>query len=230
MPEHSNEDAIVLLSGGLDSATTLAIANEEGYGIHALSFNYGQRHGVELTAARALAKQMGVLTHRVVDLTALDFGDSSLTGGQEVPMDRLPAEIDAAIPSTYVPARNTIFLAIALAHAEAMHCDDIFIGVTAVDYSGYPDCRGEFIAAFEKAGRLGTRLGALTIHAPLVALSKAEIISRGLELGVDYRLTRSCYSPDENGAGCGRCDACTLRLAGFGKLGMTDPAPYRQAV
>ncbi|MGD9524045.1 MAG: 7-cyano-7-deazaguanine synthase QueC [Gemmatimonadales bacterium] len=218
--------AVVLLSGGMDSATTLAIAREAGFAAHALSFRYGQRHAVELAAAHTVASTLGAASHRIVTIDLGQFGGSALTADLAVPKDRPPAELADGVPVTYVPARNTIFLAFALAHAEVLGARDIFIGVTAVDYSGYPDCRPEFIRAFETAGRLGTRLAGLTIHAPLIDLGKDAIIARGLALGVDYGGTRSCYDPDAAGAACGRCDACQLRLAGFRRLGLEDPAPY----
>lgn len=219
-------NAIVLLSGGLDSATTLAIATAGGFRCHTLSFHYGQRHATELDAARKISRSMGAASHREVIIDLAQFGGSALTDNIAVPKDRSEAAMSHAVPVTYVPARNTIFLAFGLAHAEAVNARDLFIGVTAVDYSGYPDCRPEFIAAFEQAGRLGTRLTNLIIHAPLIALSKRDIILRGLALGVDYGLTRSCYDPDTSGAACGHCDACLLRLKGFAELGKSDPAPY----
>jgi 7-cyano-7-deazaguanine synthase len=224
----STTPAIVLLSGGLDSATTLAIARAQGFPCHTLSFRYGQRHAVELDAAAQVSRSLGAVSHRVVSIDLAQFGGSALTDDIAVPKDRPESEMLNGIPVTYVPARNTIFLSFALAHAEVIDSSDLFIGVTAVDYSGYPDCRPEFIAAFQHAARLGTRLAALTVHAPLIALSKRDIIARGLELGVDYGLTRSCYDPDEAGAACGRCDACQLRLKGFAELGLVDPAPYRE--
>lgn len=225
--------AVVLLSGGLDSATTLAIALREGFACHALSFDYGQRHRFELKAARKVAAAMGVKEHRMVriDLSAGGgFGHSALTDQIAVPKDR-PDGGD--IPVTYVPARNTIFLAIALGYAEVVGAFDLFIGVNAVDYSGYPDCRPEFIRAFEKLANLATAAGiegkgTFRVHAPLVELSKAQIIRRGLELGVDYSLTHSCYDPDPAGRPCGHCDSCRLRLAGFAAAGVSDPVPYRK--
>ncbi len=219
--------AIVLLSGGMDSATTLAIARAEGFTCHALSFRYGQRHTVELEAAARVAAAIGVATHRIVAIDLAQFGGSALTGSIEVPKDRSAEAIGAGVPVTYVPARNPIFLAFALAHAEALGSRDIFLGVNAIDYSGYPDCRPEFIAAFQEAARLGTRLADLVIHAPLAMLSKADIIRRGRALDVDFGLTRTCYDPTPGGAACGRCDACLLRLRAFEELGLTDPAPYR---
>lgn len=210
----------------MDSATCLGLAREAGFTCHALSFRYGQRHAIELDAAARVAASLGATSHRIVEIDLAQFGGSALTTDREVPKDRREHEIGADVPVTYVPARNTIFLSFALAHAEVLGARDIYIGVTAVDSSGYPDCRPEFIAAFQQSARLGTRLSDLTIHAPLVHLSKAQIIARGRALGVDYGLTRTCYDPDVEGRACGRCDACTLRLAGFAALGATDPAPY----
>lgn len=224
----SGPPAIVLLSGGLDSATTLAIARAEGFDPIALSFRYGQRHASELDAARRVAAVARVREHLVVDLDLRSFGGSALTADIPVPKDRA-LEADE-IPITYVPARNTIFLAYALGVAEVRGVRDIFIGVNAIDYSGYPDCRPAFIAAFERTAQLGTKAGvegrAIKIHAPLIELSKVEIIRRGLALGVDYGLTRSCYDPDAAGRGCRHCDSCRLRLAAFAALGQADPAPY----
>jgi len=221
--------AIVLLSGGLDSATVLAIAQADGFDPLALSFRYGQRHAVELEAARKVAAAARVREHRIVDIDPRVFGGSALTDDIEVPKDRDPATGDE-IPVTYVPARNTIFLAYALALAEVRAARDIFIGVNAVDYSGYPDCRPEYIAAFERMANLGTKAAVtgrpVRIHAPLIKLTKVEIIRRGRELGVDYGLTRSCYDPDEAGRACGHCDSCQLRLRAFAELELTDPAPY----
>jgi len=223
--------AVVLLSGGLDSATTLAIARAEGFACHALSFRYGQRHAVELASAAAVAARQGAVEHRVMDLDLRAFGGSALTSDTPVPKDRTPAAMGAGIPITYVPARNTIFLAFALGWAEVLGAADIFIGVNAVDYSGYPDCRPEFVQAFERMANLATRAAVegrrLTIHAPLLAMSKAQIIARGQELGVDYGATLSCYDPDASGAACGRCDACRLRLDGFRQAGLPDPARYQ---
>jgi 7-cyano-7-deazaguanine synthase len=222
--------AVVLLSGGLDSATTLAIAKADGFETHALSFDYGQRHARELDAARQVAASLGVTEHRIarVDLTA--FGGSALTDDIPVPLDRSPAQMAGEIPVTYVPARNTIFLAYALGWAEVLGADDIFIGVNAVDYSGYPDCRPEFILAFEQMANLATRAGVegrrLSIHTPLINLTKRQIIQRGLALGVDYGLTLTCYTPSPEGLACGRCDACQLRLKGFAEAGLPDPAGY----
>jgi 7-cyano-7-deazaguanine synthase len=222
----TSSPAVVLLSGGLDSATTLAIARSEGYAPHALSFRYGQRHAVELDAARKVAAQIGVAEHRIVDLDLRAFGGSALTA--DIPVPTRPSE---GIPVTYVPARNTIFLSFALAWGEVLGAADIFIGVNAVDYSGYPDCRPEFIRAFEALANLATRAGVeggvkFTVHAPLIAMSKEAIIRRGLSLGVDYGLTRSCYAPDAEGRACGECDSCRIRLAGFAEVGMLDPGEY----
>ena len=223
--------AVVLLSGGLDSATVLAIANAEGYETHALSFRYGQRHGVELEAARRVAGALGAADHREVTIDLAQFGGSALTADIPVPTHRSAEEMTGEIPATYVPARNTVFLALALAWAEVLEASDIFIGVNAIDYSGYPDCRPEYIAAFERMARLATRAGVegaqLSIHAPLIALGKDQIIRRGLALGVDYGLTVSCYQPDLDGVACGICDACMIRLKGFAVAGATDPARYR---
>lgn len=219
--------AVVLLSGGLDSATTLAMARQQGFALLALSFRYGQRHAVELEAARRVARAMTVREHKIVELDLRAFGGSALTDAIEVPKDRDLSS--AEIPITYVPARNTIFLAYALAYAEVRTAQDIFLGVNAVDYSGYPDCRPDYIAAFERMAGLATRAGVegapVRIHAPLINLGKAEIIRRGLALGVDYGLTRSCYDPDPAGRACGRCDSCRLRRAAFAELGQVDPAP-----
>lgn len=221
--------AIVLLSGGLDSATAAAVARSRGFALHALSFAYGQRHALELEAARAVARALGVVEHCILEIDLRVFGGSALTGAMDVPKDRDPLAA-GDIPVTYVPARNTIFLSYALALAEVRGARDIFLGVNAVDYSGYPDCRPEYLAAFERMAALATRAGvqgrAVRIHAPLIELPKHEIIRRGLELGLDYGLTRSCYDPDAAGRGCGRCDSCRLRLAAFAKLGLADPAPY----
>lgn len=223
--------AVVLLSGGLDSATTLAIARSEGFAPYALSFRYGQRHALELASAAAMARTLGAVEHRIVDIDLRSFGASALTSDIAVPKDRSEADLATGIPVTYVPARNTIFLSFALGWAEVLGSADIFLGVNAVDYSGYPDCRPEFVAAFERMANLATRAAVegrrLRIHAPLIAMGKSAIISRGLELGVDYGLTLSCYDPAADGAACGRCDACQLRLRGFRDLGRVDPARYR---
>ncbi len=223
--------AVVLLSGGLDSATTLALAKAEGFEPVALSFRYGQRHVGELAAARAVAAQLGVTRHEVAELDLRAMGGSALTADIAVPLDRPEREMAAGIPVTYVPARNTIFLAYALGWCEVLGAEHIFIGVNAVDYSGYPDCRPEFIRAFETLANLATKAGVegrsrFRIHTPLIALSKAEIIRRGLALGVDYALTRSCYNPDAAGTSCGRCDACAIRLRGFAEAGVPDPVKY----
>lgn len=225
--------AIVLLSGGLDSATALAIARAEGFEVHALSFHYGQRHADELDAARRVARAQGVADHHIMSLGLDQVGGSALTGDIPVPKGRSDREIGRGIPVTYVPARNTIFLAFALAWCEVLGARDLFIGVNALDYSGYPDCRPEFIQAFERVAQLATRAAVeeperkFRIHAPLIRLTKAEIIRRGAALGVDYGLTRSCYDPAPNGEACGGCDACLLRLKGFREAGLTDPVPYR---
>jgi len=222
--------AVLLLSGGLDSTTLLALATSEGYAIHALSFRYGQRHAAELAAAQKIAERYSVVQHVVTDIDLRVFGGSALTADIDVPKDRA-TNGDAAIPVTYVPARNTIFLAFALAWAEVLGAAEIFIGVNALDYSGYPDCRPEFIEAFEKMARLATRSGVdgtapVTIRTPLIDLSKKEIIELGLKLGVDYSMTTSCYDPGAAGEACGHCDACQLRLRGFEEAGSRDPANY----
>ena len=222
--------AVILLSGGLDSTTTLAIAASEGFQCHALTFRYGQRHVRELEAAQRVADWAGVATRTVVSFDLGIFGGSALTTDAPVPKDRAHSTLGSDIPSTYVPARNTIFLSFALAHAEVLGSSDIFIGVNAVDYSGYPDCRPEYIAAFERMAGLATRAGVegapLRIHTPLLELSKAQIIKRGVELGVDYGMTTSCYDPDSQNRACGHCDACVLRLQGFKDAGIADPVPY----
>jgi 7-cyano-7-deazaguanine synthase len=220
--------AIVLLSGGMDSATCLAIAKADGFAPHALSFRYGQRHAIELEAAATVAKALGAVEHRIVDIDLRAFGGSALTADVAVPKDREAQAIGSGVPITYVPARNTIFLSYALAWAEVLDCHDLFIGVNALDYSGYPDCRPEFIAAFQQMARLGTRLHDLTVHTPLAALTKRGIVERGLALGVEFALTRTCYDPAPSGAACGHCDACQLRLKGFRELGLEDPAPYAE--
>ncbi len=220
--------AIVLLSGGLDSATTLAIAQADGFTSYALSFRYGQRHAIELESATRIAAALGVAEHAVIDIDLRRFGGSALTADLTVPKGRNAAEMGHGIPITYVPARNTVFLSFALAWAEVLGANDIFIGVNALDYSGYPDCRPEFIAAFEQMANLATaaaveRHQRLRIHAPLIALSKADIIRRGLALGVDYALTSSCYDPDARGWPCGQCDSCLLRARGFAEARCLDP-------
>ncbi len=224
--------AVVLLSGGLDSTTTLAIARSQGFEVYALTFRYGQRHEVEIAAARRIAAQFGVARHVVVDIDLRQFGGSALTADIAVPKDRPPEDMAHSIPITYVPARNTIFLSFALAWAEVLETNDIFIGVNAIDWSGYPDCRPEYIAAFQALANLATKAGVegrqrLTIHTPLIHLSKADIIRRGLALGVDYGLTSTCYDPAPDGSSCGRCDACQLRLKGFAEVGVPDPAAPR---
>jgi 7-cyano-7-deazaguanine synthase len=226
--------AVVLLSGGLDSATTLAIARRDGFQPYALSFRYGQRHAVELEAACDVARQLGAADHVIVTIDLRTFGGSALTADIPVPKGRQPEQMGGDIPVTYVPARNTIFLSYALAWAEVLGAGDIFLGVNALDYSGYPDCRPEYIAAFERMANLATRAGVeghtrLRIHTPLILLSKREIIATGLGLGVDYSLTKSCYDPAPDGAACGQCDSCVLRLKGFRENGVADPAPYVSA-
>lgn len=227
MKDVSSRNAVVLLSGGLDSSTVLAIARAEGYRPHALSVAYGQRHDAELAAAARVAQALGAVEHRVARVDLGVFGGSALTDAA-IAVPETPSE---GIPVTYVPARNTVLLSVALAWAEVIGAYDIFIGVNAVDYSGYPDCRPEFIAAFEALANVATKAGVegarFRVHAPLLRLSKAEIIRRGLELGVDYSLTVSCYQADEAGRACGRCDACRLRAQGFAKAGVPDPTPYR---
>jgi len=224
--------AVILLSGGLDSATVLAIARAAGFDCYALAVDYGQRHRHELQASRRVADSLGAADHTVVSVDLSRFGASALTADIEVPKDRDEAAMGAGIPITYVPARNTVFLSLALAYAEVLGAADIFMGVNAVDYSGYPDCRPEFIAKFEELANLATKAGVegtsqFSIHTPLIDLTKAEIIRRGTELGVDYRLTHSCYDPGAAGISCGRCDACRLRLAGFAAAGLIDPLEYQ---
>jgi len=226
--------AIVLLSGGIDSTTTLALAQRQGFEVYALTFRYGQRHEIELEAARRIAHACKVARHEIVAFDLRQFGRSALTDDIAVPKDRTPAERARGIPVTYVPARNTIFLSFALAWAEVVGAADVFIGVNALDYSGYPDCRAEYIAAFQAMADLATRAGIegrqrLRIHAPLIALSKREIILTGLSMGLDYAITFSCYDPTPNGAACGSCDACLLRLQGFAEAGTPDPIRYRAA-
>jgi 7-cyano-7-deazaguanine synthase len=224
--------AVVLLSGGLDSATVLAIARAQGYELYALSFSYGQRHIWELEAASRVAASIGVAGHRTAKIDLRIFGGSALTSDIAVPKGRAVGEMSHGIPVTYVPARNTIFLSFALAWAEVLGSSDIFIGVNALDYSGYPDCRPEFIQAYETMANLATKAGVegrqlLKIHTPLIALTKADIIAKGLELGVDYSLTSSCYDPSESGEPCGQCDSCLLRQKGFKENGINDPLRYR---
>jgi 7-cyano-7-deazaguanine synthase len=224
--------AVILLSGGLDSATTAAIARQQGFALYALSVDYGQRHRFELQAARRVAQALAAKDHVVLAIDLARFGHSALTDAIAVPKDRPPEEMAHGIPVTYVPARNTVFLSLALAYAEVVGAADIFLGVNAIDYSGYPDCRPEFIAAFNAMANLATKASVegrlrFTIHAPLIRWTKAQIIRRGVELGVDYGLTHSCYDPDANGTSCGRCDACQLRRKGFAEAGLRDPVEYR---
>jgi 7-cyano-7-deazaguanine synthase len=220
--------AVLLLSGGLDSTTLLALATRQGFLVHALSFRYGQRHKLEIEAAERVAKRYGVVKHAIVDIDLSAFGGSALTGDGEIPKDRPLDSKD--IPATYVPGRNTIFLSYAMAWAEVSGACDVFIGVNSLDYSGYPDCRPEFVESFERMANLATRAAAdghrLVIHAPLIRMTKREIIELGLTLGVDYSETTSCYDPAADGAACGHCDACQLRLKGFAEAGATDPARY----
>jgi 7-cyano-7-deazaguanine synthase len=222
--------AVVLLSGGIDSTTTLAIAIAEGCEVYALSFDYGQRHQIEVEAARRVADSLGAKEHRVAKIDMRVFGGSALTDNIDVPKQRSETEIALGIPVTYVPARNTIFLAYALAWAEAISASDIFLGVNAIDYSGYPDCRPEFIEAFETLANLGTKAGVegrrFHIHTPLIKFSKAEIVRKAVELGVDLSLTHSCYDPSREGLACGQCDSCLLRLKGFREAGIKDPIRY----
>jgi 7-cyano-7-deazaguanine synthase len=224
-------NAVVLLSGGLDSATTAAVALDRGFEVNALSFRYGQRHAAEIEAARRVAQQLGLRRHVVLDIDLRAFGGSALTGDLEVPKDTPLAQIGSTIPATYVPARNTIFLAFALAWAETLGASDIFIGANALDYSGYPDCRPEYIEAFERMANLATRAGVegglLRIDTPLINLSKAEIIRLGSGLGVEYADTWSCYDPTPEGTACGRCESCILRRKGFREAGVADPTRYR---
>lgn len=224
--------AVLLLSGGLDSTTTLAVAKAEGHEVYALSFRYGQRHVHELAAAEGIAAAYGVARHVTLDIDLRAFGGSALTSDIPVPKNRDADAMATGIPITYVPARNTIFLSFALAWADVLGARNIFIGVNALDYSGYPDCRPEYIAAYQQMANIATRGGVegtapVTVHTPLIALSKAEIIRLGTSLGVDYSLTTSCYDPDDSGAACGHCDACTLRLKGFAEAGLADPVRYQ---
>ena len=222
----------MLLSGGIDSTTTLALAQREGFAAYALTFRYGQRHALEIEAARRVARAFDVARHEIVDFDLRRFGGSALTAAIDVPKDRTPSEMGQDIPATYVPARNTIFLAFALAWSETLAAHDIFIGVNALDYSGYPDCRPEYVSAFQHLADLATKAGVegrqqLRIHTPLIALSKKEIVALGTSLGVDYGLTTSCYDPSPSGEACGRCDACLLRLKGFAEARFVDPIRYR---
>lgn len=225
--------AVVVLSGGLDSATALAVARSEGYATFAVSFRYGQRHSIEIESAARVARALGVERHLILDIDLGAIGGSALTDDIEVPKERSDEEVSSGIPITYVPARNTVFLSLALAWAEALGSEDIFIGVNALDYSGYPDCRPEYIEAFERMANLATKAGVegrhrFRIRAPLVAMTKAEIIKTGLRLGVDYSLTHSCYDPAPGGLACGRCDSCLLRLKGFSEAGAKDPLAYAE--
>jgi 7-cyano-7-deazaguanine synthase len=231
----SQKKAVVLLSGGLDSATTLAIARNEDFACYALTFRYGQRHGREVEAARRVARSLGAVEHRIAQIDLGAFGGSALTDSHiQVPKDRPDLAASAEIPVTYVPARNTIFLSYALAWAEVLGAFDLFIGVNSTDYSGYPDCRAEFIAAFEKMANLATAAavqgkGRYRVHTPIIQMTKAQIIQTGTKLGVDYSLTHSCYDPDAEGRSCGRCDSCRLRLKGFAEAGLRDPIEYTNA-
>lgn len=228
----TKQKAIVLLSGGLDSTTTLAIAKSQGHEIYALTFQYGQRHEAEIAAAKRIAASSGVAEHVIAQIDLRIFGGSALTSDVSVPKDRAIEEMSDSIPITYVPARNTIFLSFALAWAEVLETNDIFIGVNALDYSGYPDCRPEYIEAYECMANLATKAGVegrahISIHTPLISLTKAQIIEKGLGLRVDYAMTITCYDPSPEGKACGHCDACLLRLKGFAENSMNDPAPYQ---
>jgi len=228
----SKPKAVVLLSGGLDSTTVLAMARQQGFDLYALSFDYGQNHRIELDCARRIAGAQHVAQHAVVKVDLRSFGGSALTGDTPVPKHRAVEEIGRGVPVTYVPARNTVFLSLALAWAETLGATDIFLGVNALDYSGYPDCRPEFIAAFERMASLATRMATedgrrIAIHTPLIAMTKKEIVETGLALGVDYGMTATCYDPSPAGEACGACDACLLRLKGFAEAGVADPARYR---
>jgi 7-cyano-7-deazaguanine synthase len=224
--------AVVLLSGGLDSSTSLAIAQQDGFVAHALTVRYGQRHSAEIAASERVAQAMSVAEHRFMDVDLRTLGGSALTDDISIPMDRSAEEMNASIPVTYVPARNTIMLSCALAYAESIRAFDIYIGVNALDYAGYPDCRPEYIKAFEQVANLATKQAVesschISIHAPLIELTKAEIIRKGLELGVDYALSSTCYAPSSEGHACGHCDACLLRLEGFAEVGVEDPVQYQ---
>lgn len=230
----SNKKAVILVSGGLDSATVLALARQQGFELFALSIDYGQRHRFELEASKRVCESLGVTQHRVFQIDLHQFGGSALTDNIDVPKGRSESELSCGIPITYVPSRNAIFLSLALGWAEALSAFDIFIGVNAVDYSGYPDCRPEFIATFEALANLATKAGVektgrFRIHTPLISLTKADIIRKGLALGVDYSLTSTCYAPNsETGTSCGQCDSCQLRLRGFAEVGQADPIVYRK--
>jgi 7-cyano-7-deazaguanine synthase len=223
--------AVVLLSGGLDSSTTLAVANSQGFELYALTFRYGQRHHLEIEAAKQIARQFKVAEHKIFEVGLDRFGGSALTAEIDIPKDRGLEDISRDIPITYVPARNIIFLSLALAWSEVLGCSDIFIGINVLDYSGYPDCRPEFIEAFEKMANLGTKAGiegqGFKFHTPLINLNKAQIIKMGLELGVNFELTSTCYDPSSQGEACGKCDACLLRLKGFSEAGIKDPGKYK---
>jgi 7-cyano-7-deazaguanine synthase len=233
MSSGANRSAIVLSSGGLDSTTCLAIARADGFWpVYSLSFDYGQRHRHELLAGAEIGKTFGVKEHRVIRIDLRQFGKSALTDAIDVPKDRGEGEMAVGIPITYVPARNTIFLSYALAWAEVLEVRDVFIGVNAIDYSGYPDCRPEYIEAFERMANLATKMTVsggrkFSVHVPLIRMTKAQIIRRGVELGVDYSMTHSCYDPDEAGRACGRCDSCSLRKKGFIEAGVDDPTTYQ---
>ena len=237
MPQPAKK-AVVLLSGGLDSATVAAIAREQGFDVYALSIDYGQRHRFELESAARVAQATGAAEHRTARIDLGGFGGSALTDDIAVPQDRTDEAMGAGVPVTYVPARNTVMLSLALGWAEVLGAADLFVGVNAVDYSGYPDCRPEFVEAFERVANLATKAGVdaaagvagaepISLHAPLIKLTKAEIIRRGTELGVDYGLTHTCYAPNQAGVACGRCDACQLRLKGFAEAGLADPIAYQ---
>ena len=239
MDKKSNNEAqpkaVVLLSGGLDSTTVLAIAKDEGFACYCLSFQYGQRQSIELERAKENSAKLGAVEHLVLHIGLDAIGGSALTGEIEVPRGRSFEDMEASIPQTYVPGRNTIFLAYAMAWAEVLGADNIFIGVNVLDYSGYPDCRPEYISAFEKMANLATKAGteekrSLAIHTPLLHMTKGEIIAKGISLGVDYATTHSCYDPDQEGVACGECDSCRLRLKGFAEAGIEDPLPYKNRV
>lgn len=232
MPSDRGRRAVVLVSGGLDSATTLAYARSEGFDCYALSVDYGQRHRRELECARQVARALSATRHTIVSVDLRAVGGSALTDALDVPKDRSHEEIGHGVPVTYVPARNTVLLGLALGYAEVVGAFDLFIGANAIDYSGYPDCRPEFLAQFERLANLATKAaveghGRFRVHAPLLQRTKAEIIREGVRLGVDYALTLSCYDPDDQGRACGRCDSCRLRLKGFEEAGLPDPAPYQ---